>query len=235
MGKINPFFLISPLLFQTTIWPATRFFLWFFVHLEVLGLEHLNDLPYGKGVIFASNHSSEIDPFLTPASLPFLSRFMPLFYTSREKGFYNESGVRQIFYGGFIFKFIGGQPVYVRLKNYEKSLINHIQLLENGYNLFVFPEGKITKDGKLDKARRGIAFIAQKTNCPIIPIGISGAYNISLTDFFLRRRTIKVTFGKPIFQNELKSVIIHDNKNEMIVYEREAAYIMRKIENLMFL
>ena len=229
MKKINPFFLISPLIFQVTIWPATRFCLWFFGRLEVKGLENLNSLPKGKGVIFASNHSGEIDPFIPPASLPFLSRFMPLYYTIREKSFYDESGWRQILYGGFIFKFIGGQYVYAGLKDYEKSLPNHIELLRQNRNLFVFPEGGISRTGKVSEAKGGIAFLAEKFGSPIIPIGISGVYHMSLSDFFMRRRHIRVTFGAPILQSELKSAVPRGESDDPGAYKKEAQYVMDRI------
>jgi len=125
-------FLISAHAFQVVIWPPTRLFLWFFGHLKVSGLENLKDLPSDKSVIFAANHSSELDPFITPASLPFMSRFIPLYYTIREKSFYDGGSVRQKFYGGFFFRFIGGHYVYAGLKDYDKSachllLVNLIQ------------------------------------------------------------------------------------------------------------
>src|SRR3989344_5971123 len=105
MRSTNPIFLKSPLVLQTAIWPATRFFFWLFLHLRVVGLENLKNLP--KGVIFATNHSSELDPILVPASLPFLSKFMPMFYVSRPREFYSTSGWRWFLYGGLFFTLCG--------------------------------------------------------------------------------------------------------------------------------
>jgi len=230
MKKINPFFIVSARVFQITVWPLTRFILWFFGRLEVRGLEHLQDLPKGKAVIFASNHSAEIDPFIPPASLPFMSRFIPLYYTIREKSFYDESGFMQIFYGGFFFKFIGGQYVYAGLKDYEKSLPNHIELLRQNRNLFIFPEGGINRIGTgVREAKGGIAYLAEKMNSPIVPIGISGMYGMSFADFFMRKRKIRVVFGAPISQEEIKSVIHRNGADTIGVYKKEAQYIMDKI------
>jgi len=229
----NPFFLVSPLIFQVTIWPATRFCLWFFGRLEVSGLENLDNLPKGRGVIFASNHSGEIDPFITPASLPFMSKFIPLFYTIREKSFYDECGIRQMFYGGFIFRFIGGQYVYSGLKDYEKSLVNHSHLLKRGRNLFFFPEGGISRTGGVGEAKGGVAYLAEKLNSPIIPIGISGIYGMSASDFFMRRRKIRVTFGAPILQDEIKLAVARSEAHDSCVYKKEARYVMEKIAGML--
>jgi len=228
--KINPFFVVSALILQTLIYLPLRFLLGFFGHLEVRGLENLNNLPQNKGIIFAPNHSSEIDPFLTPVSLPFLSRFMPLFYATREKSFYGESGFRQIFYGGLLFKLAGGQCVRAGLKDYEKSLANQILLLETGHNLCFFPEGKITKDGKIGEARGGIAYLAEKTGSVVIPVGIFGVHTLSLFDLIKRKRKIIVIFGTPIHKEELekytRDVFLSDSKN---IYKIQAEYILGKV------
>ncbi len=199
--KINYFWAISPYVFQNLIWPATRFFMVFFGRLSITGLDNLKTI---KGpMIFAANHSSEIDPFLVPVSLPFLSRISPIFYITREKSFYDESGVRQFFYGGLLFKLFGGYPASIGLKNYEKSLATHIEILKSGYSLCVFPEGQKTTDGKLREAKGGVAYLAWTANVPVIPVGISGDFKLSLKEFFLRKRNIRVSFGKPVMVRDL--------------------------------
>ncbi|HEY5232443.1 MAG TPA: hypothetical protein VIK35_02770, partial [Verrucomicrobiae bacterium] len=110
------FYFISPLLLQKLIWIPTRSILWFFGRLEVRGLENLNGIK--TPVIFAPNHPSELDPFLVPASLPFWSRFSPLFYTTREKSFYDTVGWRRHLFGGLFINLWGGYPVSVGLRDY---------------------------------------------------------------------------------------------------------------------
>jgi 1-acyl-sn-glycerol-3-phosphate acyltransferase len=139
---MKKFYLISPLILQTCLWPFTRFIFWFFGRWEIKGLENLQGLEHKNGLIFAANHSSELDCILIPASLPFLSNLMPMFYTSREREFYKTSGWRQIFYGGFFFKIWGANPLNSGKKNYELSLINHIEILKCGKSICIFPEGK---------------------------------------------------------------------------------------------
>ncbi|MDE2188208.1 MAG: hypothetical protein KGJ35_00560, partial [Patescibacteria group bacterium] len=78
-------YFLSPLILQKIIWIPTNIILRFFCHLQVRGLENLKGI--GRNAIFASNHASELDPFFIPASLPFFSRFSPIFYASREKAF----------------------------------------------------------------------------------------------------------------------------------------------------
>jgi 1-acyl-sn-glycerol-3-phosphate acyltransferase len=207
------FLYFSPLFLQTLIWIPTRIILAVFVRFEVVGLENIEKIAElqqsekatknsrGKtGIIFAANHTSELDPILLPAALPFLSPLMPIFYTSRERDFYRASGFRQIFYGGALFKLWGAHPIKAGLKDYEKSLANHVEILKARKSVLIFPEGGIQGHGAVTgKARGGVAFLAAHTDCPIVPVHIIGANEISFSEFFSCKRKIILVFGKPIF------------------------------------
>ena len=133
---------------------------------------------------------------------------MPIFYTSRERAFYVNAGWRKYFYGGFLFKIWGSHPVLAGLKDYEKSLGTHIEILQHGKSVMIFPEGGIPKmldvmggTGKVMEnkaARGGVIYLAEKTRAPIVPVAISGAYRIGLGDIFSRKRTVTIEVGKPI-------------------------------------
>ncbi len=225
-------FYFSPLFLQTLIWPITRFILRFFGHFKVEGLENLKNLKAGEGVIFVSNHSSELDPILLPASLPFLSRFMPFFYTSREKSFYKNSGWRQLFYGGLFFKFWGAHPIRPGLKDYEKSLETHIRLVEEGKSVLIFPEGKKTLDGSVhpEKARGGLGFMAQKTDKFVVPVYIEGVFNLSSKLFFSRKREIKVVFLKPLKFSDFPNTEGFEEKEEIDnIYKNFSRRVLIKI------
>ena len=227
MIPMNSIYHLSPLILQKVIWIPTRLILKFFVHLEIRGIENLYQIH--QNVIFASNHSSELDPILLPASLPFWSRFSPIFYTSRLQSFYKNSGWKQIIYGGTLFKLWGAHPAYSGLKDYEKSLMNHICLLSEGKNLFIFPEGRITRDGAIQHAHGGMAYLAERCKLSIVPIGISGAYKLSMRDFLMRRRKIILTFGKPIEQSELRREVAQKTTLGEHVYKEEGEYVLGKI------
>lgn len=203
---MNRFFFISPLILQKTIWHATRAMLFFFCGFEVHGLENLKgDIklrPYlnsKKGVIFAANHSSELDAIVVPAALPFFSGLLPVFYVSRSRDFYKTSGWRQFFYGGFFFKLWGAHAAVSGSKDYEQSLAPHIKILEHGGSVLIFPEGRKTRDGNMGiQAHGGVAYLAHRTACPVLPVHIFGDFNMSLGDFLLHRRRVVVVFGAPI-------------------------------------
>ena len=209
---MKSFYLYSPLILQTALWPIVRPLFWFFLRLNIRGIENLEKVAfaYGRGqmprhgVIFAVNHSSELDPILVPASLPFLSPLSPFFYTSREQTFYKTSGWRQFFYGGFLFKLWGSHPVRSGAHNYEESLATHIRLLEAGKSVCIFPEGRKTRDGAVGtEAHGGVAYLAWRTGASIIPVRIKGVFTLTLREFLVRTRSVEVIFGTPFYPAEL--------------------------------
>ena len=218
-------YFFSPLILQKLIWIPTRLILLFFGHLKVYGLENLSEIE--RNAVFACNHTSELDPILLPASLQFNSRFSPIFYTSREKNFYDALGWRRHFYGGWLFKMWGAYPVFVGLKNYEKSMAYQREIAKDGGNICVYPEGRITRDGHIQPAKGGVAYLAHAMNKPIVPVRIDGAYGLSILDFFLHRGRLSISFGKPLYvaAKENSTLSIDD-------FKMYADFVMRKVGEL---
>ena len=187
-----------------------------------------------RNVIFASNHISELDPILIAACLPFSSHHLPLFYTSREKDFYkNKSGWKKFLYGGSFFKAWGAYQVYIGLRNYERSLTNQLQILRDGGSICIFPEAKRCSENEFIKAKGGVAFLAHRTELPLIPVAIQGLEKTTVSNFFLRRKNVLVIFGEPLYAKDLftnpNEVTLHEGRNE---YEEAAAIIMKRIKML---
>ena len=206
-------YFLSPLIIQKIIWIPVRISLSFGGHWKISGLDNLKGL--NKPIIFACNHTSEMDPFFVPASLSFFSRFSPIFYTSRERAFYDGSGWRKYFYGGILFKMLGSYPVRVGLNDYEKSMTHHIEILRDNGSLCIFPEGRITPDGTIQPAKGGIAYLAHKVDAIIVPVYFSNTFRLSFADLVRRKRHISITFGKSIKTKDIlgSNPTIDDFKN----------------------
>lgn len=192
---------LSPFILQLIVWAPTRLILFLFGRFKVEGKENLKDLD--GGVIFALNHSSELDVILLPASLNPFSRFFPTFYVARERKFYKKTGWKSLFYGGTWFKFWGAYPAPTGMKNYEKTLHRHIKILKDKRNLCVFPEGRKTETGKVQPARGGVVFLAEATGATIVPVAVSGHYKMTGWNFIFRKRQITLKFLKPVKVEDL--------------------------------
>jgi 1-acyl-sn-glycerol-3-phosphate acyltransferase len=206
-----------PKILQSCAWLPTRLVLNFFIHFNVVGLEHLKGIE--APVIFASNHVSELDPILVRAALPCFSRFGPLFYVSRKNYLASIKGMRKYFYGGFFFKAWGAYPAQSGLKSYAESLFNHIKLLKGENSVCIFPEGRITKTGVLGEVHGGVVYLAEATHTPVVHVTITGPYKITLRDFFTRKRHVAVVFNAPLYN-------IHSESDDAESYREKARIIM---------
>jgi 1-acyl-sn-glycerol-3-phosphate acyltransferase len=74
-----------------------------------------------------------------------------------------------------------------------------IAVLNSGKPLLLAPEGRRSHNHGMQRAMPGVAYIAEKTGTPVIPVGIVGTTD----DFFdraihLRRPAVEMRIGKPM-------------------------------------
>ena len=65
----------------------------------------------------------------------------------------------------------------------------------------IFPEGKRSLDGKIQKGKTGVVRIALGGRVPIIPMGITGAFEIMPIGKGIPKlkKSVKLKIGKPIY------------------------------------
>jgi len=220
---------LAPRILQTLIWIPTRLAFILFARVKILGKENLKGLK--GGVIFASNHASEMDPIVTPATLTPFSPLFPMFYVSRSKDFYNTSGWKQKIYGGLFFALWGAYPVYTGIGNYEKALKNHIEILSKKKSIHIFPEGGKSKNGKMyDRVRGGVAFLSWKSGVPIVPVAIKGVFGTTSKLFFTGKKRYSIYYGKPIYPTELFDDKAKEPSSED--FKKAAFVVMQEVKKL---
>jgi long-chain acyl-CoA synthetase len=79
------------------------------------------------------------------------------------------------------------------------------EAIDRGYNVLVFPEGRLTDDGHMNAFRPGIGLLATGLNVPILPVRLDGLFAVrqswssrKVSFPWFRRSSLSVTFGKPI-------------------------------------
>jgi long-chain acyl-CoA synthetase len=72
-------------------------------------------------------------------------------------------------------------------------------LADCGWNILVFPEGQTTVDGRMVPFRTGIGLLAKQLNVPVVPMYLSGLYDLKLEERFATRPGhVQVTIGEPV-------------------------------------
>lgn len=159
------------------------------VKIEVITLENM---PKEGAVILASNHLSFYDGFVLLYAIP-----RPIFFMSKVETFRNS------FYR-FILYQMGAFPVK-RGKFDRRSLLHARRILRANQVLGMFPEGTRSYGKGLQSAKTGVAHLALKMNCPIVPVSING------TQFVLKklfqRAEVCIKICKPIYPSaDMKAV-----------------------------
>lgn len=151
----------------------------------VRGAENLRKYPLA---VYASNHTSFMDIPVVFASLPFQFRILAKIELWRWPfiGWYlNRSGQIPI----------DTENTHATLS----SLGAGIKALRAGMPLFVFPEGRRTATGELNPFLSGAAFLAIRTQAPIVPIALTGGYDLlPMHSHHFYPVPLTLTAGEPI-------------------------------------
>jgi 1-acyl-sn-glycerol-3-phosphate acyltransferase len=188
----------------------------FYVRNRTAGREVFDTLRHP--VIFVANHSSHLD---TPTILRALPRrwrsrtavaaAADYFYDSRWKA----RGVALLF---------NTVPIGRKGGGLGDGATDHVdRLIDEGWNLVMFPEGTRSRDGEVGRVRSGAAVIAANHDIDIVPIYVSGTHEAMPPGqnwprripgrFFSRRHEVEVRFGRPIRPRDAEDR--HEAMNEV--------------------
>ncbi|MEK9150887.1 MAG: lysophospholipid acyltransferase family protein [Patescibacteria group bacterium] len=188
---------------SVTYWPIYSA-LKFFARYKIEGQENLKGLENG-GVIFASNHASFIDPQICGMAMPRESltpqKFFPVrFLAAYEffRWFKNPAFFPFSIIVAAYVRLNASIPVIRGLNNIEQNLAKAVEAVKNGDKIWIYPEGRVSKDGNIQKGKKGIVYLHQKTGAPIVPVGIIGNFGILSFKTLLRKNSVKIKIGRPI-------------------------------------
>ena len=86
-----------------------------------------------------------------------------------------------------------------RESGFRKSFAYAGEAVDCGYSILVFPEGKLTTDGKMNPFRSGIGLLAQNLGIPVLPMRIDGLFEYKQAGKkFAPPGKISVKIGKPV-------------------------------------
>lgn len=150
------------------------------------------NLPRTGPVLIVANHQSYIDPPLVGCAMG-----------QRQFDFLARAGLFQSKWLGPLITALHSVPVKENGGD-PASIKEIIRRLEQGRIVLIFPEGTRTMNGDIGEFKRGVALILRKSACPVLPVGIAGAYEAwprgGRPKLF---RKVAVQVGTPIQHDEL--------------------------------
>jgi len=153
-------------------------------NVSINGVEHI---PRKGAYLIAVNHVSLYDPPLVMA-----------FWPSTAEGV-GASDVWQRPGQSLIVRWYGVIPVH--RYEYDRSALQAIQIaLDAGRPLMIMPEGGRSHVPGMRRAEPGVAYIVEKANIPVVPVGVTGTTD----DFFQRaihggRPSVHMAIGEPLY------------------------------------
>jgi len=132
----------------------------------VEGLGNLDDV--SPPVLFVANHASHIDTPLFLCSLPRSWREKTAVAAAADYFFdvWWRAATTALVFNTFPIERTGG----------KRATTTARKLIEEGWNLLVFPEGTRSKDGWLGRWRHGAARLSIEYQVPVVPVVIRGSY-----------------------------------------------------------
>lgn len=147
---------------------------------EVVGAENI---PASGPVVLCANHASFIDPLLLGCSTQRIVQY--IMYSS-----YYRSAAHPVF------RFLRCIPVDE--KGGTAALKAGMRSLKQGACVGIFPEGRVSIDGKLQPPQGGVLFLAQRSGSPVVPVALKGNFAaFPRHAWFPRLSKIKLIYGKP--------------------------------------
>ncbi len=156
------------------------------VKVEVSGLDRFDPR---QALIFMPNHESFIDGPMLEMIIPGAARVVL------------KKSIVGIPIVGLGMRFVGFIPVDRKgTEGGKRSIAKAVRMIrEKGYSFLIFPEGTRSRDGTLQRFRRGGFFLALETGAPIVPVTIRGTFALMPKgQKFARKGTVQVVFHDPI-------------------------------------
>lgn len=136
------------------------------------------DRPY----IFAQNHTNHLDHVMLYNATPHFKQGLEL-----------ESHFDYPFYGWFMKK-RGTIPVKKGAKNQTEDLREKIgREVGEGRSILAFPEGSRTRTGYVKPFRKGIFYIARDLGIPIVPVAVTGTFDLMRPGSYVLRPGQEIT------------------------------------------
>jgi long-chain acyl-CoA synthetase len=165
-------------------------------------------------VLVVSSHQTYLDPAYALEALPGrLRRRLAVAMDGERLALMRNPAAGSGFFAGlihrttyFLITAIFNVFPLPRLSGFRKSFAFTGELIDRGWSVLVFPEGELTRDGRIAPFRTGIGLLAARLKVPVVPIRLEGLYQRRFANkSWAPPRTIRVSIGVPVRFDESKA------------------------------
>ncbi|WP_432720336.1 MFS transporter [Jeongeupia wiesaeckerbachi] len=193
-----------------------RFQVWILTHLLYrIRAQGLDNIPETGACVLICNHVSFMDALIVAGRV------------RRPVRFVMDHRIFKIPLLNFVFRTAGAIPIAPVREDAtmkDKAMDRVAAYLEAGEVVCIFPEGKITHDGQLNRFKPGIEEIIRRTPVPVIPMALQGLWG----SFFSRKdgaammkwprgiwSKIGVNVGEPVAPEAVTRQMLEDKVREL--------------------
>jgi len=162
-----------------------------------IGRENIKrDRPY----IFAVNHNSHLDEFVTMPSIMLSTRRKTHFFADRKHWFEGKLYFRMLAYR------FSAIPVDRGKDGSDESLKRGVEYIKRGHNVIIYPEGTRGDCFDLQKGKVGVAKLALWSGASVIPVGVWGTHMLMPKGKHKPsiKKIVTVKFGRPLTFEEFE-------------------------------
>lgn len=179
-------------------------------------MDGMENIDQNKVQIFASNHSSFFDVFVLNSIIPV------------KFGWISKKEIFNIPFIGWHMKAQG----YVSIDRSDgrkalQSIKEAASKIRNGSRIVIFPEGTRTREkGVLQPFKKGLFHLCIRTRVPIVPMYITGTFDILKPDSLLIRpfQKVYVKIGKELptvdYPKNKTNILMNDLRDRMVQLEK---------------
>ena len=178
-------------------------------------LEGQRYIPKKGRFILAANHQNFYDGFFTAYAL---GPFKKVSFMIAKRSIKSRS-MR------LLARLIGSVLLSNSLEDYQRVLKKLNNTLSHGGRVGIFPEGDVSPRPIPRKFKGGVAKLSIDSRTKVVPVFLSGTYNLRYLRYWLTRPTITIKIGKPV---ELYNYASENGNN----LEQVAAILREKIIEL---
>ncbi len=162
-------------------------------HIQIKGKENI---PASGPMIIAPNHQSFLDGALIANGLPLKILKDSYFYATEE---HLQGALRKTFARH-------NNIILMERGNLRDSILKLAEVLKQGKNVIIFPEGSRSHTGRLSDFKKTFAILSQELMVPIVPVCIKGAFEaLPRSKSFVSPHKIEVDYLQPIIPDSSSS------------------------------